>query len=108
MSDNPKISLDLKEYLVDMKREILEDSKARHENHETVTNTNFKALAQVSAANHKSMEDHARSTRWLLLAVATILGLGIAYLEWKGHKSESLHLTATINLDGNVPDGIAE
>lgn len=106
MSDNPTISLDLKEYLGDMKREILADSKARHENRETVTITNFKALAQVSATNHKSMEDHAKSTRWLLLAVAAILGLGIAYLEWKGHKSESLHITATINVNGT--DGVAE
>lgn len=38
MSDNPKISFELKEFLVGMEKRILDDSKERHEKHEDVTN----------------------------------------------------------------------
>lgn len=84
MSENPKIFFELKEYLEGMKRELLEDSKQRHENHGKVTETNFDKLVYVSAADRKSMEDHAKSTRWMLMAFIAILALVMAYLEVNG------------------------
>ncbi len=44
MSDNRKISLDLKEYLPGMEKRLPDDSKMRPGNHEDVTRTNFKSL----------------------------------------------------------------
>lgn len=89
MSDNPKISFELKEFLVGMKNDILEDSKKRHENHETVTNTNFSNLKDSSKAHCDWMADHANSTRWMLMAFIAIVSLAIAYTELKGNAANS-------------------
>ena len=89
MSDNPKISFDLKEYSHGMEARILEDSKQRRENREKVTNTNFKSLEAVSDAREKAARDHNNSTRWLLITLVAIVGLVIAYVEFKNYSSRS-------------------
>ncbi len=80
MSENPKITFDLKEYLQGMEERqrkdterILEDSKQRHENHEAVTKANFEALG----AKYESVEKTVKSTHdsmniWIGILCAVI------------------------------------
>ena len=81
MSDNPRITLDLKEYLQGMEAKLLEDSKQRHENHDRVTKANFDNLVEVSKADREAMKSHADSTRWMLICFVAIVCLAIVYVE---------------------------
>lgn len=108
MSDNPRITLDLKEYLQGMEARLLEDSKHRQENCERVTKANFDKLVEVSKADREAMKSHADSTRWVLISFIAIVCLAIVYVETNDRNKVVQHtpqveLSDVTTADRNVP-----
>lgn len=85
MSDNPKITLDLKEYLQGMEKRLLEDSKMRHGNHQEVTKTNF-----------KSLEGKFSSLKWTISILLVVVGLVVAYVQYESNDAPQVIKIVTV------------
>lgn len=78
-TDDQKVEVPLVDYLQSMEKRLLEDSKLRHENHESVTKANFETFGEKIeslGARVDSVKEHSNTTRWIiaiLIAVAVLI-----------------------------------